>query len=105
MLVLLLHATLGRGLHEWQHLHAPGSSAWGGHAGPSGPGAPDDAPGGHAACAWCLSQAQAAPGGEAPQAIAPPSRPWRAAAPRAAAWVPDATRWPFAARDPPAALG
>jgi hypothetical protein len=105
VLVLLLHATLGRGLHELQHL---GGSAFGARtadAHASVPDQPDDAPGSHAACAWCLSQAHAAPGGETPRAVAPPSRPLRVFAARPAAPIPDTSRWPFAARDPPHALG
>ena len=105
VLVLLLHATLGRGLHELQHLRGPALGAWNTGAAASVPGQPDDAPGSHAACAWCLSQAHAAPGGETPHAFAPPSRPLRVLAPRPAVPIPDATRWPFAARDPPHALG
>ncbi|WP_157268998.1 hypothetical protein [Azohydromonas aeria] len=108
VLAVLLHATLGRGLHEWQHLCAPGSgsSTWSNGADPSTPGSPEDAPGGtHAACAWCLSQAHAAAGGEAPRVSAAPLQPWRTIAPRPAACVADATRWPFAARDPPRVLG
>lgn len=104
-LVLLLHATLGRGLHELQHLRGAAFGTWHTEAAAAVPDQPDDAPGGHAACAWCLSQAHAAPGGETPQASAPPSRPLRVLAPRSATPIPDATRWPFAARDPPHALG
>lgn len=105
VLVLLLHATLGRGLHELQHLRWSPAGAWNTEAADTVPGQPDDAPGSHAACAWCLSQAHAAPGGETPRPFAPPSPPLRVLAPQSAAPLPDATRWPFAARDPPHALG
>lgn len=105
VLVLLLHATLGRGLHELQHLRASAFGGWNTQAADAAPGQPDDAPSSHAACAWCLSQAHAAPGGETPRAFAPPSQPLRVLAPRSALPIPDANRWPFAARDPPHALG
>lgn len=104
-LALLLHATLGRGLHELQHLSRLGLGAWSTDADASVPDPRDDAHGSHALCAWCLSQAHAAPGGQAPQALAPPSRPLRVAAPWSAMPIPDARRRSFAARDPPHALG
>lgn len=105
VLVLLLHATLGRGLHELQHLRASAFGGWSTEAADAVPGQPDDAPSSHAACAWCLSQAHAAPGGETPRAFAPTAKPLRLLAPQPALPIPDATRWPFAARDPPHALG